>query len=248
MGRFWIARIIGLPILAPFPDRLWNHLRKLSDVAADKWREPDHGIWEVRTSGRPFTYSAALCHVAVERAARTAERFRLPEPYEHSKRRPDEIGQAILEEAWDPLLQSLTDHLKGGGLDASLLALPPRRVVQADHHIIAATTRAIGERLGAGKGLFNRYLPDESPDGLPGHEGSFLLCSFWMVDNLAKPGRLDEALEYYDFLCGNAGTPGLLPEKIDPSTGAFLGHYPQAFSHIGVFSSGVNRARIKSHE
>nr|MBA3966037.1 glycoside hydrolase family 15 protein [Nitrospirales bacterium] len=78
------------------PDRLWNHLRKLSDVAADKWREPDHGIWEVRTSGRPFTYSAALCHVAVDRAARMAERFRLPGPYEHWKRKADEIGQAIL--------------------------------------------------------------------------------------------------------------------------------------------------------
>nr|MBA3614498.1 glycoside hydrolase family 15 protein [Nitrospirales bacterium] len=187
-------------------------------------------------------------HVAVDRAARMAERFRLPGPYEHWKRKADEIGQAILEEAWDPRMQSLTEHLGGGGLDASLLALPLRRVIKADHPKMVATTRAIGERLGAGKGLLYRYLPDESPDGLPGHEGAFLLCSFWMVDNLAKQGRLDEALELYDDLCGKAGPLGLLPEEIDPSTGAFLGNYPQAFSHIGVISSGVNLARIMSHE
>ncbi|NJN71285.1 MAG: glycoside hydrolase family 15 protein, partial [Nitrospira sp.] len=75
-------------------------------------------------------------------------------------------------------------------------------------------------------------------------EGAFLLCSFWFVDNLAKQGRLDDALELYDSLCSRAGTLGLLPEEIDPSTGAFLGNYPQAFSHIGVISSGVGLARL----
>lgn len=228
------------------PDRLWNHLRNLSDAAARKWREPDHGIWEVRTRGRPFTYSAALCHVAVERAARMAERFHLPGPHEVWKRTAEDIRQAILDEAWDPQIQALTEHLGGGGLDASLLALPLRRVIQADHPKMVATTRAIVERLGAGKGLLYRYLPEESPDGLPGHEGAFILCSFWLVDNLAKQGRLDEALELYDCLCSKAGPLGLLPEEIDPSTGAFLGNYPQAFSHIGVISSGVNLARTIS--
>jgi pentatricopeptide repeat protein len=87
--------------------------------------------------------------------------------------------------------------------------------------------RAISERLGAGNGLLYRYLPDESPDGIAGHEGAFLLCSFWLVDNLAKQGRLDEAMELYDFLCARAGTVGLLPEEIDRSTGAFLGDNPQ---------------------
>jgi GH15 family glucan-1,4-alpha-glucosidase len=135
------------------------------------------------------------------------------------------------------------EHLRGGGLDASLLALPLRRVVAADHPKMVATTRAIGERLGAGNGLLYRYLPEESPDGISGHEGAFLLCSFWLVDNVAKQGRLDEALELYDSLCARAGHLGLLPEEIDPTTGAFLGNYPQAFSHIGVISSGVNLAR-----
>ena len=222
----------------------WNRLVKLVEAAGDAWRKPDHGIWEVRTSGRPFTYSAAMCQVALDRAARMADRFKLPGPAETWRRSAKEIQDAILVEAWDSKLQSLTEHLGGGGLDASLLTLPLRRVVTADHPKMVATSRAIVERLGAGQGLLYRYLPDESPDGIDGHEGAFLLCSFWLVDNLAKQGRLDEAMELYDSLCARAGHLGLLPEEIDPTTGAFLGNYPQAFSHIGVISSGVNLARL----
>lgn len=225
-------------------ERLWDRLRSLVQAAAESWREPDHGIWEVRTSGRPFTYSAALCHVALDRADRMARRFTLSGPAETWRRTAKEIRDAILQEAWDPEMQSLTEHLGGGGLDASLLALPLRRVVTADHPQMVATTRAIVQRLGAGHGLLYRYLPDESPDGIAGHEGAFLLCSFWLVDNLAKQGRLNEAMELYDSLCARAGPLGLLPEEIDPSTGAFLGSYPQAFSHIGVISSGVNLGRL----
>lgn len=226
------------------PGPLWERLRKLADAAAREWRTPDHGIWEVRTSGRPFTYSAAMCQVALDRAARMAERFSLPGPCQTWRHTADEIRQAIMKEAWDEKAQSLTEHLGGGGLDASLLTLPLRRVLKADHPQMVATTRAISERLGTGGGLLYRYLPEESPDGIAGHEGAFLLCSFWLVDNLAKQGRLDEAVELYNSLCSRAGTLGLLPEEIDPSTGAFLGNYPQAFSHIGVISSGVNLSRL----
>ncbi|MEP7151280.1 MAG: glycoside hydrolase family 15 protein [Nitrospira sp.] len=224
-------------------ERLWTRLLTLVDGAAGAWHKSDHGIWEVRTSGRPFTYSAALCQVALDRAARMAERFALSGPVDAWKTTARKIQDAILEEAWDSKMQSLTEHLGGGGLDASLLTLPLRRVVPAYHPKMVATSRAIVERLGAGHGLLYRYLPEESPDGIAGHEGAFLLCSFWLVDNLAKQGRLDEAMELYDSLCARAGHLGLLPEEIDPSTGAFLGNYPQAFSHIGVISSGVNLAR-----
>jgi GH15 family glucan-1,4-alpha-glucosidase len=108
---------------------------------------------------------------------------------------------------------------------------------------MVATTDAIVRRLGAGGGLVYRYLPRESPDGLAGDEGAFLLCSFWLVDNLAKRGRLDEAHDLYDSLCARANPLGLLPEQIDPATGQFLGNFPQAFSHIGVISSAVNLSR-----
>lgn len=108
---------------------------------------------------------------------------------------------------------------------------------------MVATTAAVVKRLGAGNGLLYRYLPDESPDGLAGDEGAFLLCSFWLVDNLADQGRLDEAMELYDSLCARTNTLGLLPEQIDPASGAFLGNFPQAFSHMGLISSGINLAR-----
>ncbi len=225
---------------------LWERLRELVEAAREKWREPDHGIWEVRTSGRLFTYSVALCQVALDRGAKLAERFGLPGDVAGWRKEAETIRQAILEEAWDPEINSLTESLGGGGLDASLLTLPLRRVIPADHPRMVATTAAVKERLGAGDGLLYRYLPDESPDGLAGHEGAFLLCSFWLVDNLADQGRLDEATELYDSLCARAGSLGLLPEQIDPESGMFLGNYPQAFSHIGVISSGFNLARLKA--
>ena len=225
---------------------LWNTLRALAETAGQEWRTPDHGTWEVRTAGRPFTYSAALCQVALDRAARMAERFGLPGDASAWRSTGEAIRKTILEDAWSESLQSLTEHLGGGALDASLLSLPLRRVVPADHPRMIATTEAIAKHLGAGKGLLYRYIPDESPDGLPGHEGAFLLCSFWLVDNLAKQGRLDQAVDLYESLCSRAGSLGLLPEQIDPSSGASLGNYPQAFSHIGLISSGVNLARLMS--
>lgn len=222
---------------------LWLKLGGLVEAARREWRTPDHGIWEVRTEGKPFTYSAALCHVALDRGARLAERFGLPGDTVGWRAEAERIRQAILEEAWDPGIGSITEHLGRGGLDASLLALPLRRVLPADHPKMAATTRAVRERLDAGNGLLFRYLPDVSPDGLPGHEGAFLLCSFWLVDNLAKQDRLQEAMDLFDSLCGRANPLGLLPEEIDPGTGAFLGNFPQAFSHVGVVSSGIHLAR-----
>lgn len=223
-------------------DRLWSRLRPLIDAAAKEWRTPDHGIWEIRSAGRLFTYSSAMCRVALERGARLAERLDLPGDVSRWRKEADVIRNSIMEESWSEEMNSLTEHIGGGGggLDASLLTLPLRGVVPADHPKMVATTKAVMNRLGAGDGLMYRYIPDESPDGLPGHEGAFLLCSFWYVDNLAQQGRLDEAMELYNSLCNRANPAGLLPEQIDPPTGRFLGNFPQAFSHVGVISSGVN--------
>lgn len=225
-------------------DALWGKLRRLIQAAAREWRNPDQGIWEVRTPGKPFTYSAALCQVALDRGARLVERFKLPGAAARWRAAADEIREAILNEAWDEDLNSLTEHLGGGSLDASLLCLPLRRVIPADHPQMAATTEAIVKRLGAGDGLLYRYLPHDSPDGLGGREGAFLLCSFWLVDNLAYQGRLEEAMDLFDSLCNRVNPLGLLPEQIDPSTGAFLGNFPQAFSHVGLISSAVNLTRL----
>jgi GH15 family glucan-1,4-alpha-glucosidase len=222
---------------------LWDEMHKLIEAARRLWRKPDRGIWEVRTTGRPFTYSVALCWVALDRGARLAERYGLPGDRDGWRREAERIRHAVIEEAWNPDLRALTQHLGGAALDASLLALPLRRLLPAAHPRMVATTAAIQERLGAGDGLLYRYLREEAPDGLAGKEGAFLLCSFWLADNLARQGRLEEASDLYDSLCARANSAGLLPEQIDPSSGAFLGNFPQAFSHVGVISSGVNLAR-----
>jgi GH15 family glucan-1,4-alpha-glucosidase len=217
---------------------LWAHLRPIVEAARRDWRTPDHGIWEVRTAERPFTYSVALCQVALDRGARLAERFGLPGDAAGWRAEAERIRRALLEEAWDERHGGISQHLGGGDLDASVLALPLRRVIPSDHPRMVATTEAVVRRLGAGNGLLYRYLPHAAPDGLAGHEGAFLLCSFWLVDNLAYQGRLEEAMELYDSLCARANHVGLLPEEIDPSTGQFLGNFPQAFSHVGLIASG----------
>ncbi|NUS58052.1 MAG: glycoside hydrolase family 15 protein [Streptomycetaceae bacterium] len=223
---------------------LWAALAGLADTAGQAWRQPDQGIWEVRSEGRVFTYSAAMCQVALDRAAAIGDRLGQPEQTVVWRASADRLRRLILEESWDEDAQTLSEHLDGGGaLDASLLALPMRKVVPADHPRMVATTAAVADRLSAGGGLLYRYLHDRSPDGLPGDEGAFVLCSFWLVDNLIGQGRTDEAQELYDSLCDRASPLGLMSEQIDPSTGAFMGNFPQAFSHIGIIASGVNLAR-----
>ncbi|MCZ2858905.1 glycoside hydrolase family 15 protein [Blastococcus sp. VKM Ac-2987] len=230
---------------------LWRALCELTEQAITQWSTPDNGIWEIRDAGRPFTYSVAMCHVAVDRALRIGQLCGLPYPRERWQREADRIRTTLLEQAWDADRGTFTEHLAPsgqggrGGLDGSLLTLPLRRLIRADDPRMVATTEAVRRHLDAGDGLLYRYLHTESPDGLAGGEGAFLLCSFWLVDNLTGQGRLDEAHELYDSLCARANEVGLLAEEIDPGTGAFLGNFPQAFSHVGVIASGWNLARAE---
>jgi alpha,alpha-trehalase len=227
-----------------FDPALWEGLSGIADAAGQAWREPDQGIWEVRSSGRIFTYSAAMCQVALDRAAAIGERLGLAAPAARWRSEAADLRETILTRAWNEDAKTLTEHLDGGdSVDASLLALPLRGVIPADHPKMVATTAAIAERLSAGDGLLYRYRHDESPDGLAGDEGAFLLCSFWLVDNLVHQGRLEEAEQLYVSLCARASPLGLLSEQIDPSSGELTGNFPQAFSHIGVIASGVNLAR-----
>jgi GH15 family glucan-1,4-alpha-glucosidase len=226
---------------------LWASLASLADTAGEAWRQPDQGIWEVRSEGRVFTYSAAMCQVALDRAAAIGERLGQPGPVPAWRAAAEKLRQVIVEQSWDEDARTLSEHLDGGGsLDASLLALPLRRVLPADHPRMVATTAAVAERLSAGGGLLYRYLHHDSPDGIAGDEGAFLLCSFWLTDNLVMQGQLDKAEELYASLCARASPLGLLPEQIDPSTGEFTGNFPQAFSHLGVIASGVTLARARA--
>lgn len=217
---------------------LWSHLRFFVDRAAEVWNTPDQGIWEVRTKGMVQTYSAGICQVALDRGARMAKRFNLAGDIGRWERTSREIRETILTSAWDEEKGYLTQGLHGGHLDAAILNLPIRRALPADHHRVIRTVQAVDDVLGAGDGLIYRYLHDESPDGLRGHEGAFVLCSFWMIDNLTLQGRTEEAQDRFERMCNRTNILGLLPEEIDPSSGEFLGNFPQAFSHLGMISSG----------
>ena len=224
-------------------ERLWKDLSHFVDRAAEVWMTPDQGIWEVRSQGTVQTYSAGICQVALDRGARLARQFGLPGDTDRWERTAREIQETILTSAWDEDKGYLTQGLKGGHLDAAILGLPIRRVLPADHPRVMRTVQAVDDVLGVGDGLIYRYLPDKSPDGLQGDEGAFVLCSFWMIDNLALQGRIEEAQERFERMCNRTNVLGLLPEEIDPGTGDFLGNFPQAFSHLGMISSGFNLER-----
>ncbi len=229
---------------------LWARLRELIERAQEVWGEPDQGIWEVRSSGRAFTYSVAMCHVALDRGAKLARRYNLPGDADAWAREAETIRETILERAWDEAQGSFTEHIgPDGGIDASLLALPLRRVIDAEHPKMKATVEAVVKRLSAkgphAEGLLYRYLTETSPDGLEGDEGAFILPSFWLVDTLADGGRFEEAEALFDSLCARTNHLGLLSEEIDPDTGRFLGNFPQAFSHIGIITSATNLQKRK---
>lgn len=231
-------------------DDMWSALCDLGERALDQWQTPDHGIWEIRQEGRPFTYSVALCQVAVDRLGRIARSTGRPDQAQRWSDAADAILAAVRDRALDDEKGHYTEHLdQGGTVDASLLTLPLRRVVPADEPAMVATVDAVVASLGhpePGADLLHRYHPDVSPDGLPGEEGAFVLCSFWWVENLTRQGRDAEAAALLDRLCARANHVGLLPEQIDPRTGAFLGNFPQAFSHIGLISAAVDLVRRRT--
>jgi GH15 family glucan-1,4-alpha-glucosidase len=158
----WIRR--GGRLDAP----LWSRLASLADLAADAWRLPDQGIWEVRSEGRVFTYSAAMCQVALDRAARIGEQLQLPGPVATWRQAAEQLRAAVLDQSWDEDAQTLSEHLDGGGsLDASLLALPLRRVIPAEPPRMVATTAAVADRLSAGGGLQIDPSPGEFSGNFP---------------------------------------------------------------------------------
>jgi GH15 family glucan-1,4-alpha-glucosidase len=224
---------------------MWQCIRAQIDWLVTGWEQPDFGIWEVRSKPRRFTYSAAMCHVAFDRAVRAAEDLGLRAPLSRWRRERDRALEAV-EGSWSDELGAFAQTVDGREVDASLLALPPRRVIPADDPRMRRTVDAIQDRLGAGHGLVYRYLTE---DGLPGHEGAFLICSFWLADCLAMRGDLDRAGALAEELLGHANDVGLFAEQVHPTTREFLGNFPQGLSHIGAVATAVNlgRGRIPSH-
>jgi GH15 family glucan-1,4-alpha-glucosidase len=206
------------------------------------WALPDEGIWEVRGPRRHFTYSKIMAWVAFDRAVRSIEEFGFVGPADHWRRLRQMIHDDVCAKGFDPGLGSFTQSYGGKELDASLLMIALVGFLPSDDKRVRGTVEAIERRL-MSDGFVRRYDTQESIDGLPAGEGSFLACSFWLVDNLVLLGRLSDAMALFERLLALRNDLGLLAEEYDPATGRLAGNYPQAFSHIALINSAYNLAR-----
>jgi GH15 family glucan-1,4-alpha-glucosidase len=209
----------------------------LADTAAERWRETDQGIWEVRGEPRHFLYSKVMCWVALDRAIKLADRLRATDRVGAWKTAHDEIWQTVVDEGWNEQAGAFTQYYGSTDLDASNLMMPIVGFLPADDPRMLATIDAIADRLTDERGLVYRYRTEGGVDGLAGEEGTFLLCTFWLAQALAMAGQVERAREVFELAAGYVNDVGLLAEEVDPETGELLGNFPQAFSHIGLVNA-----------
>jgi len=208
----------------------WRYLVGLADLAASRWSDPDHGIWEIRDEPRHFVHSKAYCWLALDRGTRLTRDARTADSAGWRTER-DAICQYLMSEAASR--GCFRQAVGNEAADASTLILPAIGLLPTTHPFMLKTIDVVRSELEQ-EGLVFRYL---SPDGLPGDEGAFLLCSFWLLDCLVHAGRLDEAEWLLERILTFANDVGLYAEEVDPSTGEALGNFPQAFTHMALVSS-----------
>jgi GH15 family glucan-1,4-alpha-glucosidase len=220
----------------------------LADTAAERWRETDQGIWEVRGEPRHFLYSKVMCWVALDRAIELADRLQAADKVGAWKMAQDEIWQTVVSEGWNERAGAFTQYYGSADLDASNLMMPIVGFLPADDPRMLATIDAIADRLTDERGLVYRYRTEGGVDGLAGEEGTFLLCTFWLAQALAMAGQVDRARAVFERAADYANDVGLLAEEIDPDTGELLGNFPQAFSHIGLVNAAWAIAEAENRQ
>nr|HET6901938.1 glycoside hydrolase family 15 protein [Ktedonobacteraceae bacterium] len=216
---------------------LWALMRTLVEHVCAHWQEPDSGIWEVRGGMRHFVYSKVMCWVALDRGIRAAQQLNLEADLSRWCFVRDQIRADILCHGYNTSIGAFTQSYDDATLDASNLLLPLVGFIPPDDPRMRSTVDRIMERLTDGHGFVFRY---HGEDGLSGAEGTFTICTFWLVDNLAMQGRLVEARSLFERLLPYAGRLGLFSEEIDPQSNISLGNYPQAFTHIALINSAIN--------
>jgi GH15 family glucan-1,4-alpha-glucosidase len=227
-------------------DQAWSLQRNLMDFLEGAWDRPDDGIWEVRGPRRHFTHSKVLAWVAFDRAVQAVERFARHGPVDRWRRVREEIHQEVCREGFNVELNSFTQAYGSEELDASTLLIPILGFLPADDPRVTGTIAAV-ERDLTRDGFVERYKPKErnDVDGLPGGEGVFLPCSFWLVDALLMQGRDDDARALFERLLSVSNDLGLLSEEYDPAEKRQLGNFPQAFTHVGLVNCAYN---LSHHE
>ena len=220
------------------PRRLWPIVQAQAECATQVWRNPDQGIWEARGEPQHYVSSKLMCWVALDRAAKLAEHpRRLGAPAELAQPPPTRSRPDILEHGVrDGVLRQ---HYETDALDASTLLAALFGFLPGDDERLRRSVQAIADDL-TEDGFVLRYRTDETDDGLSGKEGSFLICSFWLVSALAIVGELQSARDLMERLLSVASPLGLYAEEFDTSTGRHLGNFPQAFSHLALIEAAAS--------
>ena len=232
-----------MPSMQPLEPDLFRVVAKLADAAAERWNEPDRGIWEVRGEARPFFSSRLLCWMALDRALRMALRDGLGTPHERARwtAARNAAGHSLLTEGFHRGVRAFTWVIGDPTLGADSLLVARSRLLPPDDVRITQTLARIREQLSE-HGLLRRYMTD---DGLPGSEGAFTACSFWEVDALALCGRVDEAEVLFNRIVAHASDLGLMSEQIEPRSGELAGNYPQGFTHLALIRSALTIAEAR---
>ncbi|WP_082518508.1 MULTISPECIES: glycoside hydrolase family 15 protein [unclassified Rhodococcus (in: high G+C Gram-positive bacteria)] len=225
------------------PESLWPLLKRQVEEAIEHWREPDRGIWEVRGEPQHFTSSKVMCWVALDRGSKLATLHGEKAYAEQWNTIADEIKADILEHGVDER-GVFTQRYGHESLDASLLLVPLLRFLPSDDERVRATVLAIADEL-TEDGLVLRYRVDTTDDGLSGEEGTFTICSFWLVSALVEIGELHRAKRLCERLLGFASPLKLYAEEIDAKTGRHLGNFPQAFTHLALINAVVHVIRAE---
>jgi GH15 family glucan-1,4-alpha-glucosidase len=216
----------------------WALQRSLVEELAEHWDEPDHGLWEIRGEPRHFTHSRVMVWVAFDRAVKAVEEHGLDGPVDRWRELRDEVREQVLQQGYDPVRGTFTQHYDTAEVDASLLNVSLVGFLPGDDERVLGTIRAVEEDL-MHHGLLRRYRTQTGVDGLPGGEHPFLACSFWLVCAYAAAGRVEDANELMDRLCALTNDVGLLSEEYDVGGGRMAGNFPQAFSHLTLVQAAL---------
>jgi len=228
---------------APLSYEMWTTVERLLDWVVKNLEQPDQSIWEVRGPRQHFTYSKLQCWVALDRGVRLARKRSFPSEGDTWRHQRNRIYEAIMREGWNEARGAFTQAFGSDALDAATLMMPLMLFVSPTDPRMLSTLTRVREELAADS-LLRRYDTDKAArDGLPGSEGFFSVCSFWMVEAMARAGHVEDAQLLFEKLLGYANHLGLFSEEVS-GKGEAIGNFPQALTHLGLISAAFNLDRL----
>jgi GH15 family glucan-1,4-alpha-glucosidase len=251
-GEIMDALYLANKYVSPTPYDAWLRIRSLLDWICDNWQRPDSGIWEMRNRQENFVYSKVMNWVALDRGIRLSEKRSLPADHSRWITERDHIYEQVMEKGWNEKRGAFTQYYGSDDLDASLLIMPLVLFMAPNDPRMLSTLDAILKRPRDGglvtDSLVYRYPPSPEIDGLPGEEGSFNMCTFWLIEaltraSMSQPEKLDHARLLMERMLGYSNHLGLFSEQTGPQ-GEALGNFPQAFTHLALISAAYNLDRM----